>query len=76
MKQIFNFYIDTEVRDKVIEKIEKYNGVHNKGQLSALIRVLLKDFLNCNDEEQIRATMRKLEFEYCESTSKNKRSRL
>ncbi len=76
MKQIFNFYIDKEVKDNVIEKIEKYNGVHNKGQLSALIRVLLKDFLNCNDEELIKAILHKLEFEYCESTSKNKRSRL
>ena len=49
MKQIFNFYIDTEVRDKVVEKIEKYNGVHNKGQLSALIRILLKDFLSISN---------------------------
>lgn len=75
MKNLFNFYLDDDVKKKATEKIERLAGEKSKGQLAALIRVLLKRFLY-SDDEKLKDIIADLESEYTYSTTKNKRSKL
>lgn len=75
-KSLFNFYLDNELKEKATDKINRLNGEQSKGQLAALIRVLLKQFVATPDEKVnpllIEAVMAEYEF----SAKLNKRSRL
>ena len=75
MKNLFNFYLDDDIKKKATEKIERLVGEKSKGQLASLIRVLLKRFLY-SDDEQLKDVIADLESEYTYSTTKNKRSKL
>ena len=51
MKNLFNFYLDDEVKNKAVEKLVRLSGDKPKGQLAALIRVLLKQFVATPDDK-------------------------
>lgn len=75
-KILFNFYLEPEVKRQAIEKLERLNGEKSKGQLSALLRVYIKQFLATPDEKVSRLLLDAVEAEYEYSAKKNKRSRL
>ena len=76
MKRIYNFYIDIDVKDKCEEKLERINGKRQKGQLSALVRVLLKRFADTPDGYEPPDILAEVDLEYETSLKLNKRSKL
>ena len=50
-KSLFNFYLDDITKKQAIAKLNRLVGEQNKGQLAALIRVLLKQFVATPDEK-------------------------
>lgn len=75
-KTLFNFYLDDDVKIKAQAKISRLIGDQPKGQLSALIRVLLKQFVATPDEKTNPLLMEAIAAEYEYSAKCNKRSRL
>ena len=75
-KSLFNFYLDEETKRQASTKITELCGVQNKGQLASLIRVLLKDFIECDNQAQLINIAVRVEKEYAYTTKKNKRSSL
>ena len=75
-KSIFNFYLDDDVKAKAQAKITRMIGDQPKGQLAALIRVLLKQFVATPDERTNPLLMQAIAAEYEYSTKCNKRSKL
>ena len=73
-KRLFNFYLDDSTKDAAILKLEKYMGKKEKGALSSLIRVMLKNFVMTTDSDEIAALIEKVDEEYYYSQLKNKRS--
>lgn len=74
-KRIFNFYLDDYIKDQANEKLERLLGGKNKGQLSSLIRVLLKEFILTPDEKISPLLKQAIDVEYEYSAKLNKRSR-
>ena len=75
-KTLFNFYIEPELKEKVQKKITRMIGDQPKGQLAALIRVLLRQFAATPDEKTNPLLMQAIAAEYEYTAKKNKRSRL
>mgnify|MGYP003202277386 FL=1 len=75
-KSLFNFYLDDDIKKKATEKINRLAGEQNKGQLAALIRVLLKQFVATPDDKVNKLLIEAIAAEYEYSTKCNKRSRL
>lgn len=75
-KSLFNFYLDDDDKDKAIAKLLRLNGESSKGQLSALIRVLIKQFNATPDEKVNPLLIQAVAAEYEFSTKRNKRSKL
>ena len=75
-KTLYNFYLDDEVKKKCVEKLERLNGKQEKGQLSALIRVLLARFAQVKDENESRDLLDAVALEYEITLHSNKRSKL
>lgn len=75
-KHIFNFYLDDDVKTQVNNKLNKLLGEQSKGQLAALIRVLLKQFVMTPDEKVNPLLLQAIFAEYEYSQKLNKRSRL
>lgn len=75
-KRLFNFYLDEDVKEKAEIKLIKLLGEQPKGQLAALIRVLLKQFVATPDEKVNPLLLQAIAAEYEFSTKLNKRSRL
>ena len=75
-KSIFNFWLDDDVKEEAQSKITRMIGDQPKGQLAALIRVLLKQFVATPDEKTNPLLMEAIAAEYEYSTKLNKRSRL
>ena len=73
-KQLFNFYLDNDLKEAATNKIVKLTGDRPKGQLAALIRVLLKQFVMTKDVNPLLVEAIAAEYEY--SQKLNKRSRL
>lgn len=73
---LFNFYIDLDLKAEVEQKIIRLNGERNKGQLSALIRILLKQFAMTPDDKVNPLLIEALDAEYTYTQKKNKRSKL
>lgn len=73
---LFNFYIDSDLKKEVEQKIIRLNGQRNKGQLSSLIRILLKQFAMTPDDKVNPLLIEALDAEYTYTQTKNKRSNL
>ena len=70
---LYNFYIDPELKKAAMEKLDKELGKTEKGAFSALLRVLVKDYVHSPADTQL---LSKIAKEYTTSTKRNKRSRL
>lgn len=75
-KHIFNFYLDDDVKIQANAKLDKLLGEQSKGQLAALIRVLLKQFVMTPDDKINPLLLEAIFAEYEYSQKLNKRSRL
>lgn len=73
-KSLFNFYLDDITKKQAIAKLNRLVGEQNKGQLAALIRVLLKQFVATPDEKVNKLLIEAIAAEYEYSTKLNKRS--
>ena len=73
-KKIFNFYLDDDLKEAAQNKIVSLTGDQPKGQLAALIRVLLKQFVMTKNVNPLLVEAIAAEYEY--SQILNKRSRL
>lgn len=73
-KRLFNFYIDEDLKKQAEAKIVSLTGDQPKGQLAALIRVLLKQFVMTKTVNPLLVEAVAAEYEY--SQKLNKRSRL
>ena len=75
-KSLFNFYLDDETKNKAQAKLTRLIGDQPKGQLSALIRILLRQFVATPDEKTNPLLLEAIVAEYEYTTKCNKRSRL
>lgn len=74
-KSLYNFYLEEELKRDVQSKITRMIGDQPKGQIAALIRVLLRQFAATPDDKTNPLLMQAIAAEYEYSTKKNKRSR-
>lgn len=75
-KTLFNFYLDDDIKEKTQSKISRLIGDQPKGQVAALIRVLLRQFVATPDEKVNPLLLQAIAAEYEYSTKLNKRSKL
>lgn len=75
-KNLFNFYLDDNIKQEAQAKLVRLTGDQPKGQLAALIRVLLKQFVSTPDEKTNKLLIDAIAAEYEYSQKLNKRSRL
>ena len=75
-KSLFNFYLDDGVKAEAQSKLTRLAGDQPKGQVAALIRVLLKQFVATPDDKINPLLIEAIAAEYEYSAKKNKRSRL
>lgn len=75
-KSLFNFYLDDNDKQKAIDKLIRLSGDRPKGQLAALIRVLIKQFIATPDDKTNPLLIEAISAEYEYSCKLNKRSRL
>ena len=75
-KNLFNFYLDEDDKQKAIDKLVRLSGDRPKGQLAALLRVLLKQFIATPDNKINPLLIEAIAAEYEYSAKLNKRSRL
>lgn len=72
--KMFNFYLDDVTKLEVLQKLREHGLDTKKGTLSALIRVLLRQFAETDLAEWVEMTCSQVEEEYTFTTKKNKRS--
>lgn len=75
-KQLFNFYLDDDLKKQVQDKLVRMSGDKPKGQVAALIRVLLKQFVATPDGKTNPLLIEAIAAEYEYSQTLNKRSNL
>lgn len=75
-KDLFNFYLDKDVKEQAQLKLIRLTGDKPKGQLAALIRVLLKQFVSTPDEKVNPLLIQAIDAEYEYTQLLNKRSNL
>ena len=75
-KNLFNFYLDDDVKNQAIQKLIRLSGDKPKGQLAALLRVLLRQFIATPDDKVNPLLIEAIAAEYQYSQSLNKRSNL
>lgn len=75
-KTLFNFYLDDYIKEAAVKKLVRLTSDTPKGQLAALIRVLLKQFVATPDDKVNPLLIEAISAEYTYSQQLNKRSRL
>lgn len=75
-KSLYNFYLDDEMKEKAQQKLLRMCGTQSKGQLAALLRILLAQFVHTPDELTNPLLIEAIAAEYTYSQTLNKRSRL
>lgn len=70
---LYNFYISDDLKRDVVEKLTKELGKTEKGAMSALLRILLKQYIASPADTKLISEVAK---EYTTSATRNKRSRL
>ncbi len=76
MKILTNFYIEETDKKAAEEKVERLCGRQSKGQFSALLRVMIKQFIMTPDEKVNPLLLEAIEAEYVYSQTLNKRSKM
>ena len=76
MKRLYNFYLDDSDKMLAENKLERLCGKQNKGQLAALLRVFIKQFIGTPDDKTNPLLLEAVEAEYVLCTKSNKRSRM
>lgn len=76
MKILYNFYLEESDKKKASEKLVRLNGAQEKGQLAALIRVLIKQFIATPDDKTNPMLLEAIKEEYTYSQTLNKRSKM
>lgn len=76
MKRLTNFYIEEQDKAKAEEKLRRLCGEQTKGQFSALLRVMVKQFIMTPDENVNLLLIKAIDAEYVYSQTLNKRSRM
>lgn len=76
MKNLFNFYLDSEDKEQANEKLERLIGKKNKGMLASFIRTQIKMFISTPDEKVSKTMLEYIDNEYEVTQRLNKRSRL
>ena len=74
--KLTNFYLDDVTKLEVLQKLKAHGLDTKKGTLSALIRVLLRQFAETHSTEWVERTVTEVQREYLFTTKKNKRSKL
>lgn len=75
-KSLFNFWLDDDIKQKAQAKLSRLTGDQPKGQLAALIRVLLRVFVATPDDKTNPLLIEAIAAEYEYSTKCNKRSKM
>lgn len=75
-KTLFNFYLDEDLKQEVQTKLIRLRKEEPKGQLAALIRVLLRQFAATPDDKINPLLIEAVGAEYEFSQKLNKRSRM
>lgn len=75
-KSLYNFYLEDEDKEKAQQKLLRLCGTQSKGQLAALIRILIKQFIAVPDDKTNPLLIEAIDAEYSYSQKLNKRSRL
>lgn len=75
-KRLYNFYLEDEDKEKAQQKLLRLCGTQSKGQLAALIRILIKQFIAIPDDKTNPLLIEAIDAEYSYSQKLNKRSRL
>ena len=75
-KNLFNFYLDDDVKNQAIQKLIRLSGDKPKGQLAAVLRVLLRQFIATPDDKVNPLLIEAIAAEYEYSQSLNKRRNL
>ena len=75
-KTLFNFYLDEDLKQEVQIKLVRLRKEQPKGQVAALIRVLLRQFAATPDEKINPLLIEAIGAEYEYSQKLNKRSRM
>lgn len=75
-KSLYNFYLEDEDKEKAQQKLLRLCGTQSKGQLAALIRILIKQFIAIPDDKTNPLLIEAIDAEYSYSQKLNKRSRL
>ena len=73
---LFNFYIADDLKNDTQTKLAELLGEQSKGQMAALIRVLLKQFVATPNNKINPVLISAIDAEYTYSKIKNKRSKL
>ena len=76
MKRLTNFYIEEQDKAKAEEKLRRLCGEQTKGQFSAMLRVMVKQFIETPDEKVNPLLIKAIDAEYVYSQTLNKRSRM
>lgn len=75
-KSLFNFYLDDDLKQQAQIKLVRLRKEQPKGQVAALIRVLLRQFVATPDEKVNPLLIEAIGAEYEYSQKLNKRSNL
>lgn len=74
---LFNFYLDDNDKQAAIEKLDRLCGDTSKGKLAALLRVIIKSFINMPENDaSLQLLIKEIDHEYTYTKNKNKRSAL
>lgn len=76
MKRLTNFYIEEQDKANAEEKLRRLCGEQTKGQFSAMLRVMVKQFIETPDEKVNPLLIKAIDAEYVYSQTLNKRSRM
>lgn len=76
MKSLFNFYLEDADKQAAIDKLNRLTGESSKGKLAALVRILIKLFVNTPDDKVDKDLLEAIVAEYEYSKTLNKRSNM
>ena len=76
MKRLTNFYIEEYDKMLAEKKLERLLGSKTKGQFSALLRILIKQFNATPDDKVNPLLLQAIDAEYVQCQTLNKRSKM